>query len=243
MIASLPMYHRPELIDAHNEYWQLIRKYLGEAGIDSPEKLSQDAGELKVWTRPDLVFSQTCSYPYRKLIHKQVTLIGTPDFGVEGCPPGYYRSAFIVRKSDSRENLAEHQNSLFAFNMETSQSGYVAAMAETVKHGFLFQNKICSGGHSNSARLVATKEAEIATIDAVSLKLMEHYEDFYADLKIIDWTTPTPGLPYITAGGADGAVFFDAVKAALDALSDEARKKLMIKDLIKIPKETYLAID
>lgn len=243
MIANLPMYHRPELIEAHNEYWQLIRKYLGEAGIDSPEKLSQDAGELEVWARPDLVFSQTCSYPYRKLIHKQVTLIGTPDFGVEGCPPGYYRSAFIVHKNDSRENLSEHKDSLFAFNMETSQSGHVAAMAETVKHGFLFQNKICSGGHLNSARMVATKETEIATIDVVSLKLMQHYEDFYADLKIIEWTTPTPGLPYITAGDADGSVFFDAVSAAISELSNEACEILMIKDLIKIPKETYLAID
>ncbi len=243
MIANLPMYHRPELEEAHNVFWALTRKHLASKGIDTPEHLSQDAGEMEVWTRPDLIFSQTCSMPYRKLIHDQVTLIGTPDYGLEDCPPGHYRSAFIVHKDDSRSQLADFKDANFAFNMEISQSGYVAAKAETSKLGFFFENKSCSGGHLNSARMVTDRRADIAAIDAMSLKFMARYEDFYNDLKIIKWTEPTPALPYIAGPGADANIYFNALKAAVDELPSKARELLMIKDLLKIPKETYLSMD
>jgi hypothetical protein len=48
MIASLMMYRRPELDAAHDRYWALIRSNLAEAGIDSPDTLSQDADEFFV---------------------------------------------------------------------------------------------------------------------------------------------------------------------------------------------------
>lgn len=243
MIANLPMYHRAELAKAHDIYWQLIRKHLAAAGIESPLKLAQDAGEMDVWIRPDLVFSQTCSMPYRTVLYDKVTLIGTPDFGVKGCPPGYYRSAFVVHKSDTREKLDDFKNAKFAFNMEISQSGFVAAKTETLNSGFFFKNRICAESHLNAACMIASGQAEIASIDAVSLTLMERYDSFYSDLKVIHWTTPTPSLPYITASGEDADLYFIAVKAAIDDLPTAIAKELMIKNMIKIPKETYLAID
>lgn len=243
MIANLPMYHRPELEDAHNRFWQLIKKYLKECNIESPKKLSQDAGEMEVWQRSDLVLSQACGMPYRKILHGKVTLIGTPEFGINGCPSGYYRSAFVVHKNDERSCLADYENALFAYNNEMSQSGFSAAKAETKKHKFWFQDTVCSGGHLNSAEMVASKKAEIAAIDAVSLTLMERYDDFYADIKIICWTKPTPALPYITAIDQSKANYFNAIKNAIDALSQEDRKLLMIKDLINISSDIYLSIE
>ncbi len=243
MIANLPMYHRSELVEAHNEFWQLIRGNLAKVDIDTPEKLSQDAGEMEVWVRPDLIFSQTCSMPYRTLIYEQVTLIGTPDYGLAECPNGYYRSAFIVHKDEECRELIDYKNAKFAFNMEISQSGFVAAKAEAAKHGFFFKKRVCSGGHLNSARMVADKKADIAAIDALSLKLMERNDDFFERLKVIQWTEPTPTLPYISGPNADADLYFECVKSAISQLSTDARKKLMIKDLIKIPTDTYLALD
>lgn len=243
MIANLPMYHRAELAEAHDIYWELIRKHLTKVGIESPEKLSQSSGEMDVWIRPDLVFSQTCSMPYRTVLHDKVTLIGTPDFSVYDCPPGYYRSAFVVHKSDTREKLIDFKNAKFAFNMEISQSGFVAARSETLKYGFFFKNRICASSHLNAAHMIANDQAEIASIDAVSLALMERYDSFFDDLKIIHLTTPTPSLPYITAGHEDADIYFNAVAAAIDDLPAAVAKELMIKTLIRIPKETYLTID
>jgi hypothetical protein len=100
MIASLMMYARPELDPALGRYWQLIRRALAERGIDAPPALSNDAEEFAVWEAPDLVLSQTCGMPYRLRLHGSVSLIGTPDFGIEGCDPGYYRSAVVVGPRD-----------------------------------------------------------------------------------------------------------------------------------------------
>ena len=63
--------------------------------------------------------------------------------------------------------------------------------------------------------------------------------EFHTNFKILCWTPPTPSLPYITAKGADSGLFFRAIQKALRALPKDTRIKLMIKDLIKIPKEDY----
>jgi len=75
MIASLMMYRRPQLDEAHEHYWQLIRQNLQLAGIDSPSHLSQDAEEFYVWKHPELVLSQTCGMPYRIWLHDRVQLV------------------------------------------------------------------------------------------------------------------------------------------------------------------------
>lgn len=124
MIASFPMYQRPELNHAHHQFWTLIRKNLK---LDSPEYLSQDADEMAVWNDPKLVLSQTCGMPYRKFLHDHVTLIGTPDYGIEGCPPGYYKSVFIINKDERRTEPDDFKDALFAYNDINSQSGFHVA--------------------------------------------------------------------------------------------------------------------
>jgi len=117
------MYQRPELVAAHDRFWSLIRDGLLAAGIAAPERLSQAADENAVWADPSLVLSQTCGMPYRTRLRGRVALVGTPDFGVDGCGPGYYRSAIVVRAGDARRELKEYRDGVLAFNQTDSQSG------------------------------------------------------------------------------------------------------------------------
>lgn len=242
MIASLMMYARPELHAAHTRYWTLIREALALRGIDAPATLSNDADEFEVWRDPDLVLSQTCGMPYRMWLHKDVTLIGTPDFGVQGCPPGYYNSAIVVRADDPREELAEFAEAKFTYNQTFSQSGYAAPYAQTKPLGFWFADRTQSHGHTNSARAVAEGRADIAALDTVSWRLIARYEPFAARLRVLEYTEPTPGLPYIAAAGADQKAMFEAVSEAIAALNDADRAALGFNGLIEIPKADYLAI-
>jgi len=243
MIASLMMYMRPELDVAHARYWDLIRTELAARGVAAPVSLSNDTDEFEVWNAPDLVLSQTCGMPYRTWLHDKVTLIGTPDFGVSGCPPGYYNSAIVVRADDPRGTLAAFKDARFTYNQTFSQSGYAAAYAQTKPLGFWFENRTQSHGHLNSARAVAEGHADIAALDAVSWRLIERYEPFAENLKVLEWTAPTPGLPYIAALGVDQNVTFEAVSAAIAALNDADRDALGIKKLVAIPEAAYLAIE
>ncbi len=242
MIASLMMYQRPQLVDAHNAYWNLIRKNLRDVGMDSPMHLSQDAEEFSVWNSPELVLSQTCGMPYRTWLHDKVELVGTPDFGVFECPPGYYRSALIVRAEDPRTKVGDYLNSVFAYNQTFSQSGYAAPYWHLEPCGKWFQDRLHTGQHLESARAVAEGRADIASLDAVSWRLMSEYEPFADNVRVLEWTTPTPGLPLITAKGNNADLVFTAVEKAILQLSNENRALLGLRGIVRIPRQSYLQV-
>jgi ABC-type phosphate/phosphonate transport system substrate-binding protein len=242
MIASLMMYARPELSVPNGRYWARIRSELAQRGIEAPETLANDQDMMEVWTAPDLVLSQTCGMPYRLWLHDRVQLVGTPDFGLPECKPGYYNSAIVVRADDKRAVLAEYADARFAFNQTHSQSGFAAAFAQAKAADFWFSNRIQSHGHLASARMVAEGKADVAAIDGVTWRLIQKYDAFAQNLRVLEYTAPTPGLPYITAGAADADATRAAVIAAIEGLSDDDRNALGLRGFVSIPKDAYLAV-
>ncbi len=236
------MYMRPETIDAHRGYYALIRKHLDARGIDSPAVITEPDDLYSHWESPNLFLSQTCGMPYRVRLHNQVQLIGTPDFGLEGCKPGYYRSAMVVRREDKNKTLQNFKDSVFTYNSDDSQSGYATAYQLTQKHGFWFRNRVPSGSHRDSCLSIAERRADIAAIDAMTWRLLKKYEFFTEQLTILEWTDPTPGLPYITARDNDGLSMFESISAAIDELPDDHRQLLNIHSLVKIHTDEYLAV-
>lgn len=242
MIASLMMYQRPELADAHKRFWVLIRKNLAALGVDSPKELSQEAEEFSVWNSSDLVLSQTCGMPYRRWLHDKVQLVGTPDYGLENCPAGYYRSAIVVRADDKRTDLAHYRDAIFAYNQTFSQSGYGAPYWHLQPHGFWFEKRLQSNQHVGSARFVADGRADIASIDAVTWRNVLKYEPFADQLRLLDWTAPTPGLPLITSALSDATKVYDAISAAVSQLDRGDQSAIGIERVVKIAKEKYLCV-
>ncbi|WP_085311431.1 phosphate/phosphite/phosphonate ABC transporter substrate-binding protein [Planktotalea arctica] len=242
MIANLMMYQRPQLVEAHARYWALIRKHLADAGMDSPETLSQDAEEFFVWKHSDLVLSQTCGMPYRTWLHDKVQLVGTPDYGLAGCPAGYYRSAIVVRADDTRTDVSAFKDAVFAYNQTFSQSGYAAPFWHLLPGGFWFENRLHTEQHLESARAVAAGRADIASLDAVTWRNIEAFEPFARDLRVLTWTEPTPGLPLITALGNDANLIFEAVKGAIAELDAQDKSLLGIRGIVKILKQDYLNV-
>jgi hypothetical protein len=126
LIAGLPMYDRPELRDAHDRLWAAIRANL-EFG---PESLSSPTDMASFWQSDDLLFGQTCGMPYRTFLHDRVQLVGTPDYRLKECPPGYYRSAVIVHADSEIREFGDLAEKRIAYNEALSQSGWAAIIAE-----------------------------------------------------------------------------------------------------------------
>lgn len=242
MIASLMMYRRPELEQAHETFWALIRDYLRREGIDAPETLSQDADEFSVWKDPKLLLSQTCGMPYRLWLHDRVTLVGAPDYGLQDCPRGYYRSALVVRGDDPREALLDFKDSTFAYNQTFSQSGYAAPYQHSKSQGFWFENRLCTEAHQVSAQSVASGRADIAALDAVTWRNIEKFDGFADHLRVLEWTEPTPALPLITANAEHVETIFSAVENAISNLSRDDGMSLGMKGLVRLSKDSYLNI-
>lgn len=243
MIASLGMYDRTEAQPANDRLWALIRDGLLAVGIAAPDGLTRGAAAYwPAWQAPDLVLSQTCGFPYRARLHGAVTLIGTPDYGVEGCAPGHYRSVFVARTDDGRRDVMEFDGAQLAFNEDLSQSGWAAPQNFARARGLTLRPHLRSGGHLASARAVAEGRADIAALDAVTWAMIQRWEAFAATLKVVGQTEPTPGLPYISAKGADAARMFDVIAAAVAALSDADRQTLCLRGFVLIAPEAYLAV-
>jgi ABC-type phosphate/phosphonate transport system substrate-binding protein len=243
MFASLPMYERNETLAAHDGFWGLLREAMLRRGVDAPPALARDGTALtKDWLRPDLLMSQTCGYPFRTVLRERVTLIGTPDYGVADCPPGYYRSIFVCRADDKRSSFAEFDGAALAYNDEGSQSGYVGPLVHAREKGIRLNPSHRTGTHRLSALAVASGKAEIAAIDAVTWSILQRWEPGLDLVRQLDTTAPTPGLPYITARKELASVLFETVGEAIASLSEPHKGMLLLRGLVWIPAETYFAV-
>jgi len=239
MIAMLGMYDMPALQPANDRLWRGIRAELGYG----PDTLTRDMAFLDIWQSPDLLFAQTCGMPFRTLLYPDVTLIGTPDYRLPGVEPGHYYSVLVVRADATGETLADFANQRFAYNEAMSQSGWAGPMTHLRLIGVEFGALVKSGGHHASARAVAEGRADMAGLDALTWTLLsEHEPDLTTQLRVIDTTTPTPTLPYITAAGRDPAPITAAVRAAIAGLCTADRQMLHLNGLVDIAAADYLAI-
>jgi ABC-type phosphate/phosphonate transport system substrate-binding protein len=238
MIASLPMYDRPETAVANDTLWQGIRDALGTG----PERLTRDGDLWDHWLSPDLLLSQTCGYPYRARLHGRVTLVGSPVLDLPGCPPGFYYSVFVARADDPRTDPQEFATARLAYNDALSQSGWAAPQNWAAARGFAFTNPIHTGAHRTSALAVAEGRTDIAALDVLSWHLMQAHDPFTAGLRVLAHTDPTPALPYITALGRDADTMRAAVAHAIHALPSDTRATLGLKGITFITATDYLAL-
>lgn len=240
MIASLPMYAFPHTAESDARLWSAIRDALRESGIDAPDALTQVSGDLVThWTDPALLLSQTCGRPYKEHLHGRARLVGTPDYAVDGCPAGHYRSLVVARADDPRDGLGDFAAATFARNGPGSQSGWAALAAEAPE--VLRGPRIETGSHRASVMAVREASADFAAIDAVTYRHLAAISQT-GGLKVIHATAPRPGLPLITNAEQDPAPLFDAVARAIDRLPDADRRALGLVGLIRIPAEDYLAL-
>lgn len=239
MVAMLGMYDMAPLQPANDRFWAAIRARLG----DGPAHLTRDRAFMEIWQDPRLVLAQTCGMPYRTRLHGAVQLVGTPDYGLQDCPPGYYNSVLVVRAEDPRADLAAYDGACLAYNDALSQSGWAAVITHLSGLGLAPGSTLATGAHALSARAVAEGRADLAGIDALTWALLcRHTPEVTSRLRALARTVPTPALPYVTGPGRDAAVVAAAMAGAMDDLGAEDRAALHLRGLVSVPAQDYLAV-
>ena len=250
--ASLPMYDLPEASAATEALWRGLARHFRRAGVaEVPEALSRRPLLPEHWLAPDLLFSQTCGYPFRRAIKDRVKLVATPCYAAPGCEGPSYRSLLMV-KADSRFRAIEDlRGARVAFNSPESQSGYNALrflVAPLARDGRFFGALVETGGHELSLTAVAEGRADVAAVDCVTLALFARYQrPFMAELREVGRTAAAPGLPYVTAGSADPDLLRrlrDGLGAAMtDPDLRPAREALLLSDIALLPDSAYERMD
>lgn len=239
MIAFLGMYDMPHAAPAYDRLWTSIHDTLGIG----PDAIDRSVDPWTAWQSPDLLLAQTCGLPYRARLFDQVNLVGTPDYGLRDCPQGFYYSYIVRRRGEPRNMRDLARTGTIAFNEPLSQSGWAAPVAYLADLGLRPVETLQTGAHLASARAVLDGRADYAAIDAITYLMWDHAEpQVFAGLEAFTRTTPTPGLPFITARTTDPRPIATAVAHAIDHLSQEDRDVLMLKGFAHIPEKTYRAL-
>jgi ABC-type phosphate/phosphonate transport system substrate-binding protein len=251
-IASLPMYDLPEATEATEALWRGLARHFIQAGIeDVPSEILRRPRLPEHWLSPDLLFSQTCGYPFRNAIKGRVQILATPCYRAAGCEGQSYRSLVLVRADAREQSLAELKGSTVAFNSTDSQSGYNALrflVAPLAKGGRFFGKTMETGGHALSLAAVAAGEADVAAVDCVSYALFQRYRRPQLEkVRVLCSTPSAPGLPYVTAGACNPerlSKLRDGLRAAIaDPALAAAREALLLDDVMLLPASAYERMD
>jgi len=216
MTISLPMYDWPEIRQASDAWAQGIMKHLGGSG----EALDRNPDYFSLWRRGDLIFSQTCGYPFTHEFRGRLAYAATPHYAVPGCEGADYCSFVFAREN---RPLAGFMGSRAAVNNPDSMSGMLALKLIFAPHavgGRFFSDVVKSGSHVKSMIAVRDGKADICAIDSVCVELARRYRpDYLEGLVEIARSPMVPGLPYVTGHGRDPA----RLRLALDrAFADPA---------------------
>ena len=234
MIASLPMYARPENRAAHDALWALIRDGLRGRGLAAPDALEHDIDHVEGWGRPDLVLGQICNLPYRARFRDRVTLIGAAHYDLPDCAPGQYYSVLIAR-TELKDPFAAR----FVCNDLLSHSGYGAAQDWAQQNGFVLTPSEITGSHRASMAAVASGQADLAAIDAQTWWIAAQEDGVTDGLRIVGRTAASPGMSFITRPDQDPAPYFTAIAQAIHALDPAHRRTLNLCGIVALSQTAY----
>lgn len=107
-LASLAMYASPTPVkEATALFWAALGERLRAGGVDAPVALDDGIRYDEAWLRPDLLFGQTCGYPYVRHLRGKVQLVATPSMA---CPDAMARSNAVSSSSTLPRQRSRSRN-------------------------------------------------------------------------------------------------------------------------------------
>lgn len=202
--VSLPMYDADRA--AVQAWWRVLAKAMHNEGLRGlPPMLDWPVDLEAHWRDPSLLLSQTCGYALFTDLRDRIALIGTLRYNAPGCSGIEYRSAVVVRGCTEFRSIEELRGQVAVINDLNSHSGCNALrglVAPLARQGRFFSRWLVSGSHRRSLELIRDGQADVATVDCVTLaSLRRQRHDILDSFRILGMTPSVPGLPLVTAAG------------------------------------------
>jgi ABC-type phosphate/phosphonate transport system substrate-binding protein len=239
VIASLPMYDRPENSAAHDALWALIRDGLRERNVAAPDALDRKTDYVAGWAAPDLLLSQICNLPYRARFRDTVNLIGAADYGLPGITPGYYCSVILVRADDPARCATDCAGYRMAYSDPLSHSGWGSAFLWAQPEGLTLSPVLKTGAHSVSLQALVEGDADLVSVDIVSWMNLARWDRLAGGARVLAQTPQSPGMTFVTGRQNDPEPLFEAIAAAIAALPQADRDLLGLRGIVRLGAGDY----
>lgn len=246
--GQLPWYDFDELRGATDAFWGGVTEELAQRGwVGLPPRPERGVACRVVWRDPRLLLSQACGYDIALPERDHLLGVATPMYRLPGAPRGCYRSLLLVRSSDPARSLGDLRGRTCVINGRTSHSGMNALRELVRREGGpfpFFSGHLVSGSHAASLRKIHGGEADVASIDEISFRLLTRVRGALVEgLRSLGTTPWFPAPPWVTSRHRtpeEVEVLRDALHAACAAPAlRAAREALLLEGALPLDMEGY----
>jgi phosphonate transport system substrate-binding protein len=142
-----------------------------------------------------------------------------------------YFSDVVVQRDSPWSSFAELEGSSWAYNEDTSHSGYNATryrLAQMDMDRGFFGRVVAAGSHEASLRLLLAGEVDATALDSTVLDLLRRRDPSLEwRLRIVESFGPRPSPPWVVAPTVPGELRA-ALRGALLAMSSDARGRAIL---------------
>ena len=241
IIAELGFYPFDDIAWAYDKLW------IATADRCSwlPRKLTRSADPTKLWRSENQFVSQSCGWPLVTQLGETVRVVGAFRQTTPESASHFYRSVVVGRVDGTPFDF---QGSVAAVNELESLSGWISLIAaihgpqETWRGDF----KV-SGSHAESVRMLSRGEADIASIDSVTLAHLRRIDPQAINSLFVICNGPlVPCLPIITHRSVSDLQISELRQALSESTRDPsiaaATSALFISGFDALDLEDYLPL-
>ena len=250
-IANLPWYDFPELERHTDALWTGIARHMSAHGLQAPAQIQRDGEYDAQWRQPELLFSQACGYDVLHDHAAFLRVVATPRYRAAGCAGANYRSAIVVREKHRADSLSDLRGSTVVVNDPTSHSGtnaLRALVAPLSRNGHFFKKVKVSGAHTESLSMLASQQADVASIDLVVWALCQRVRPRALEgLRMLTQTETAPAPPFVTSRSLSEEMLLRLRTSLLAAMADPvlkgAREELLLEGVEVLPDSIYGSLE
>jgi len=246
--ASLPLYGLLELREAKAAFWQALCVELKRAGVESvPDALDFAQPFVPERIEPQLLLTQICGYPLKKLFGSQTLVLAAPAYDADYCEGATHCGVFVVQREAPYQRLADLRDCRFVFGGPYSNSGMNLprrAIAEIAGGAPFFKSATETDNQAGNLEVVARGQADATCVDNMTYAYVLRYRPQVAALTRVLATTPrSPSIPFVTSKETEPATVECLHRALAEVATApvwaQARAGLMIRDIVPIESASY----
>ena len=241
VIAELGFYPFEDVAWAYDKLWNATAKRCSWL----PRELSRSSDPTKLWQSNALFVSQTCGWPLVTRLADKVRVVGAFRQTTPESASHFYRSVVVGRVDGTPFDF---QGSVAAVNEFESLSGWISLIAAIHGPQESWRGEVrVSGSHAESVRMLCRGEADVASIDSVTLAHLRRSDPAaIASLFVICNGPLVPCLPIVAHRSISDSQL-DELRQALSESTREpsnadATSALFIKGFDPLDLEDYLPL-
>ena len=218
-VAELGFYPFEDVAWAYDKLWAATASRCSWL----PRKLTRTQDPTKLWQSDGAFVSQACGWPLVTRLANKVRVIGAFRQTTPESASHFYRSVVVGRVDGTPFDF---QGSVAAVNETESLSGWISLIAAIHGPQEAWRGEVrISGSHSESVRMLCRGEADIASIDSVTLAHLRRINPATIDSLFVICNGPlVPCLPII----AHQSITESQLSQLRQALSESTRDQLIV---------------